>query len=93
MNPYASDNIPMQQFFDTKFINCEEDALAYFLEPPQKWAIIKDCGAWPCSAPKNTFFSFKNTEFVGITPSYAAKNFKMIPDTPNFSELVPGCKK
>lgn len=93
MNPWASDNTAMHEFYDTKFIDCDEDALAYFMEPPQKWAIIKDCGAWPCTAPKNTFFSFQNTQWVGKIPSYAATNFKMIPDTPGFSEFVPNCIK
>jgi hypothetical protein len=93
MNPYASDNIPMQEFYDTTFHNCEESAMAYFMEPPQKWAIIKDCGAWPCSAPKNTMFIFRRTKFVGPRPSFGAEDFQMIPDTPNFSEHIPGCRK
>lgn len=75
MNPFASDNIPLQDFVDTTFIDCEDDALAYFMEPPWKWAIIKDCGAWPCSAPKNTYFTFRNTKWKGIRPYYAKENF------------------
>lgn len=63
------------QFFDTKFVNCETDAIAYFMEPPQKWAIIKDCGAFPCTAPKNTIFSFKRTKFEGLRPIYASDSF------------------
>jgi hypothetical protein len=34
MNPFESDLIPVQEFYDTEFINVEEDALAYFMEPP-----------------------------------------------------------
>jgi hypothetical protein len=63
MNPWSSDNIPMQYFYDTTFINCEQDSLAYFMEPPQKWAIIKDCGAWPCTGPKNTMFWFQRSKY------------------------------
>lgn len=74
-NPYASDNIPIQEFYDTTFDNNEPDALAYFMEPPKKWAIIKDCGAWPCSGPKNTMFRFERTRFLGPRPSYGAENF------------------
>lgn len=92
MNPTGSDYVPMQEFYDTKFINCEDDALGFFFEPPQGWAIIKDCGNFPCTAPKNTLFSFKRTQFTGIRPAYSSENFQMIPDTPDFSEHVPGCE-
>lgn len=81
----------IQEFYDTTFDNVEDDALAYFLEPPQKWAIIKDCGAWPCSGPKNLYFSFKRNNYIGIRPSYGADNLYIIPDTPGFSEYVPDC--
>jgi len=93
MHPGQSDSVPIQQFYDTTFISCETDALAYFFEPPQKWAIIKDCGAFPCTAPKNTIFSFRNTKFEGLRPIYSADSFQMIPDTAGFSELVPNCEK
>lgn len=93
MNPYASDNIPVQKFYDTQFVNCEDDAIAFFMEPPQKWAIIKDCGNWPCTAPKNTYFTFERSTFKGLKPSYAAADFQLIPDTPGFSEFVPECEK
>lgn len=93
LNPTASDLIPMQEFYDTTFQNCEQDALGFFFEPPQGWAIIKDCGNFPCTAPKNTIFSFKRSKFRGLKPSYAAENFQMIPDTPDFSEHVPDCEK
>jgi hypothetical protein len=74
-NQWASDSIPMHEFYDTKFVNCEEDALGWFFEPPKGWAIIKDCGNFPCTAPKNTIFSFRDTKFKGIRPSYAADSF------------------
>lgn len=59
------DNVPVQQFKDTEFINCDTDAMVYFFEPPQKWAIIKDCGNFPCTGPKNTYFTFERTTFTG----------------------------
>lgn len=63
------------------------------MEPPQKWAIIKDCGNFPCTAPKNTYFTFERSRFSGLKPSYAAEDFQLIPDTPGFSEFVPDCEK
>ena len=61
----ASDYIPMHEFYDTKFTNVHADALGYFYEPPQRWAIIKDCGEWPCTGPHNTIYSFKRNTFNG----------------------------
>lgn len=75
MHPGQSDFIPLQQFYDTTFINCETDAIALFFEPPQKWAIIKDCGEWPCTAPKNTIFSFRGNKFEGTQPAFAGDSF------------------
>merc|ERR1712224_456688 len=63
LHPKGSDLIPMQEFYDTKFVNCDSAALGYFYDPPKGWAIIKDCGAWPCTAPKNTLFSFRRNSF------------------------------
>lgn len=65
----------MHEFYDTVFENIEDEALGRFFEPPQGWAIIKDCGNFPCTAPKNTIFSFRRNLFKGLRPSYAAENF------------------
>lgn len=91
INHYSADSTPMQEFYDTTFQNVEDEALGFFFEPPKAWAVIKDCGSFPCTGPKNTIFSFKRNTFSGLRPSYAAENFAMIPDTPNFSETVPDC--
>lgn len=81
----------MHQFYDSKFIDNDVDAFAYLWEPPQSWAIIKDCGEWPCTGPYNTLFSFMNTTFEGKIPSYNAENFTLIPNTPDFSKYVDDC--
>lgn len=93
--PFASDFIPVQEFDETTFTDVEEAALGYFFDPPQEWAVIDDCGQFPCTGPKNTIFSFKNTKFDGKLdkPSFAAPKFQMIPYTNGFSEFVEGCKK
>jgi hypothetical protein len=43
--------------------NVSPDALAYIMAPPQKWANLKDCGAFPCSGPLNILFSFMDTKY------------------------------
>lgn len=32
--PSGSDMIPIQKFYDTRFVNCDEDAFGFFFEPP-----------------------------------------------------------
>lgn len=65
ISPSASDYTPMHEFYDTKMIDVEEGSLAYFYTPPKKWAIIKDCGQFPCTGPLNILYSFKKTRFDG----------------------------
>ena len=82
----------MHQWYDTKFIDNENEAFAYLWEPPQGWAIIKDCGEWPCTGPYNTLYSFKRTTFEGRVPPYISTNFSLIPNTPDFSKFVDNCE-
>lgn len=58
INSFAPDYTPMVEFYGTKFHNVEEDAMGYIYDPPKKWAIIKDCGSWPCTGPQNAMFTF-----------------------------------
>lgn len=88
----ASDHIPIHEFYDTTFENVDPDALAFFFEPPKGWANIADCGEFPCTAPKNTLYSFKRTTFIGKQPLYAASDWQIIPNTLDFSQFVPGCQ-
>ena len=54
-------------FYNTKIIESSQQALAQFITPPDKWAIIKDCGQWPCSGPLNAMAKFINTQWSGTT--------------------------
>lgn len=74
-NPYASDKIPFHHFYNTKFNDVDEDSVAWFTNPPKKWAIVKDCGAFPCTAPNNIILSFSDTRFSGVTPVSTSPNF------------------
>lgn len=69
INPYASDLQPAAEFYDTVFENVEDDAFGYLMDPDEKWANVKDCGEFPCTAPWNTLLSFKNTKFQGQRPT------------------------
>jgi hypothetical protein len=61
LNPTASDGIAPHLFVNTKFTNVMPDALAYIKAPDPKWANLKDCVEFPCTAPLNILFDFKKT--------------------------------
>lgn len=61
LNHYGSDYIAPHNFYDTKFNNVDPGALAYIMHPLEEWANPKDCVEFPCTAPLNVLFSFKNT--------------------------------
>ena len=58
INPTASDIQPAAEFYDTVFENVEDDAFGYLMDPDPRWANLKDCGEFPCTAPWNTLLSF-----------------------------------
>lgn len=74
-----------------KFHNCEMEALTWFTNPPGGWANLADCGDFPCTGPKNTIFSFTNTEWTGNVPDGALADFRLIPDVPEYSKYIPTC--
>jgi hypothetical protein len=47
------DYSPRQEFYDTRFVNVEDDALVYIPNPAKGWANIKDCGNFPCTGIAN----------------------------------------
>jgi len=71
VNHYASDMSPIHFFTNAKFTNVKYDAMIYVFDPPQGWAVIDDCGEWPCTAPSNMVWTFKDSVFEvtdGTTP-------------------------
>jgi hypothetical protein len=75
INDDASDYLQMQEFENVKFTNVELGGLAWLTDPPKSWANIKDCGNFPCTAPKNTVYTFKGTIWNGIKPTNALADF------------------
>jgi len=88
---YGMDYIPIVEAYDTKFTNVEAGAIAKLKDPNPDWAIIKDCGYWPCSGPQNVLYSFKNTEWVGIFPENAQADFQIIHNNTGFAPYVAEC--
>ena len=65
----------MVEFYDSKFVDIDADALAYIMAPMAGWANIKDCGSFPCTAPLNVLFTFEDTVFEGSKPRWATPDF------------------
>jgi hypothetical protein len=97
MNPHASDMPPMVRGRNNEFINVDDRAFGYFYDPPAKWANVKDCGEFPCSAPFNVLMQMKQTKFTGIQPTFGGgvdiDNFQLIADNPGFAPYVPNCER
>lgn len=66
--------------------------MTYFYDPPKKWAIIKDCGNFPCTAPKNVLYTFEKSLYSGASkPLKTPSNFQLIANNTGFAPFVKGC--
>jgi hypothetical protein len=63
VNEYQADHVPIHNLNAIKFTNVAYDAVIYIFNPPQGWAVIDDCGEWPCTAPSNVIYNFKDAVF------------------------------
>jgi hypothetical protein len=58
---YQADYTPMLEIYDSTFIDIELDALAHFDLPNPGWAVLDDCGEFPCTAPLNILYYLQGT--------------------------------
>ena len=93
----------VQHFFTApKFTNVNLDNLIYIFDPPQKWAVIDDCGAFPCTAPSNIVWTVTDAVFevpdasttlptfwTNTTTKYS---FQIVSDMFNAVSTYPNCK-
>jgi len=97
VGPFGSDMPPMVRGRNNEFINVDDKAFGYFYDPKPKWANVKDCGEFPCSAPFNVLMQMKQTKFTGIQPTFGdgvdVDNFQLIADNPGFAPFVPNCER
>jgi hypothetical protein len=88
---YQPDYTPMLEFTDTTFIDVEESALAWLEDPHGAWAVIPDCGNFPCSGPKNVLYSLKGTTWEGETPDITPVDFQVIHNNSGFAPYIKEC--
>ena len=91
-NPSSSDKQPPHFFNDCTFEDVDNTGWAFLEKPPKKWANVKDCGNFPCTAPNNVFFTFAGTTFAGNTkPDKTPEDFVIVPDDATVGGTYPGC--
>lgn len=98
---YSPDIIPIHYFTGVRFVNVEQDALAYLRDPPLVWASINDCGAWPCTGSSNLVWNFYDTVWQtndGVTslPSFwtggvIKYNFQLVGKVTSAGDTYPDC--
>jgi hypothetical protein len=91
----ASDFSPPAVLKNSRFINVAEESLGYLSSPDPKWANVKDCGNFPCTAPYNALFKFVNTSWEGGSMAESGilkKDFQLIANNPGFAPGQANCK-
>ena len=93
----------MHYFNGAKFINVKQDALIFVYDPPAGWANIDDCGQWPCTAPSNLVYTFKDSVFevpdattalpTFWGPATTKYNFQVVSDFETAAISYPDCTK
>jgi len=82
----------MVEFYDSKFIDVDGDALSYIMDPNPGWANVKDCGNFPCTAPLNVLFTFTDSIFEGSRPRWATPDFQIIANNSGFAPYIESCE-
>jgi hypothetical protein len=77
---------------NSQFINVDQKAFAFIFSPPIRWAVIDDCGLFPCTGPKNILVKFSNVRFTGqTTPATVSSTFQIAGNNPSALSAVSGC--
>jgi len=91
-NPRGADKHPPTFVSTSVFNNVHTDAFAYMFSPPIEWAVIDDCGYFPCTGPKNILAKFDGIQFSGtVRPDFSYNEFQVVSNNPEFMQYVPDC--
>ena len=69
--------------------------MTFIYDPPKKWAILADCGDFPCTGPNQILMSFQGTDFSGSKPKWVTKytkDFQLTANNTGISPVLEGCK-
>lgn len=98
INDFGFDHVPVHTYYDPVFENVNHEAFAYLYDPPQAWAVIEDCGNFPCTAPDNAVFKFFNATATGdLVPDVdgidEGVDFTMLPDNYDAVSYITNCTR
>jgi len=94
LNRHNADYLPAVRFISTRFENVAQESIAYLFTPPNEWAVVDDCGQFPCTGPLNSLIQFERSTFAGsILPLRTESNFQIIAANDENSGNFPTCKK
>ena len=65
LNPSNADYYPAVKVVNPVFNNVAHEAIAFFFTPPNAWAVVDDCGNYPCTGPNNVLIQFQRSTFIG----------------------------
>jgi len=65
LNPSSADYTPAIRLTKPRFDNVATEAMAYLFTPPNAWAVVDDCGSFPCTGPNNVIIKFEGSTFSG----------------------------
>ena len=91
--PWDSDITQPTLLYDNEFIDVDEESFAWLASPNPRWANLRDCSNFPCTAPYNVLCSFHRTKWSGKVPSGMKSTFQVIADNPGFSPYIDACEK
>lgn len=94
LNPTGADYYPTVKLTSPRFENVDWDAMAYLYTPPNAWAVVDDCGEFPCTGPLNTLFMFEKATYNGtIRPAITSSSFQIIAGNDENSQGFSNCRK
>jgi hypothetical protein len=62
-------------FIGNMFNNVAMNSMFTLPDPNPGWANIKDCGNFPCTAPKNILLDFRDTTYTGANQPVTGSDF------------------
>jgi len=66
--------------------------MAYIMPPAERWANPKDCIEFPCTAPYNILFTFRETQYHSNQRFNYGSTFQVIANNPGIAPHLEGCK-
>ena len=94
LNPSNADYYPQVKLMNARLENVAQEAIAYFFTPPNAWAVVDDCGNYPCTGPLNVLIKFERTTYAGgIRPLRTEPDWQAISGPDESSGRFTNCKR